>query len=110
MSASARTARIRDTVISRGFKVQNSNGIAATSTMRGVLPCVLNFNRLIYKLPKCQVVDRPFVPCPIPIPDLVFDGGNPYFSGIIYDGGYAMKTPTFYNGGNPLQINPLYDL
>ena len=55
MSASARTARLRDKVLSRGFKVQNTNHTLSTSNMRGVVPCKTNFDQITYTLPKCQI-------------------------------------------------------
>ena len=56
MSASARIARTRDTVLSRGFKVQNNNSIAATSLVRGIDSCILNYDQIVYKLPTCQAL------------------------------------------------------
>lgn len=56
MSASARTARLRDKVLSRGFKVQNTNHTLSTSNMRGVVPCKTNFDQIIYTTPKCRIL------------------------------------------------------
>ena len=57
-SSSARISAIKNTVVSRGFKVQKSNTVAATSNARGVVPCILNFDQLVYTTLRCQTSSK----------------------------------------------------
>ena len=62
MSASMLTAKLKDTVISKGYKVQNANHLLATSNMRGVVPCLINYRQIVYTPPVCKQYDTSSCP------------------------------------------------
>jgi hypothetical protein len=61
------TAKLKDKVISKGYKVQNSNHLLATSNMRGVVPCLINYTQIVYKSPCC----KPYAVLPVVLPQPV---------------------------------------
>ena len=81
MSASALTAKLKDRVISKGYKVQNANHLLATSNMRGVVPCLINYKQIVYTPQVCKqyrtntcsifnydIIEPPPISDPIPLP------------------------------------------
>lgn len=119
-SASARLSALKNKVVSRGFKVQLSNSVAATSNLRGVVPCLLNFDQLVYKTRRCQTTAENCNSQP-PLYDdnqttpTNIDGGNPFSPGtVILDGGVLgdnRKPSIIYDGGvvivYPIAISPV---
>jgi len=114
-SASARLSALKNKVVSRGFKVQLSNSVAATSNLRGVVPCLLNFDQLVYKTRRCQTTAENCNSQP-PLYDdnqstsTNIDGGNPFSSGtMIFDGGIIgdNRKPTIVYDGGLVQRYPV---
>jgi len=128
MSASARTARLRDKAISRGFKVQNTNSIAATSLLRGVVPCLTNYDQLLYTSPICginsncsksthpprvnsvklEVQAKPKT-TPIPPKPKIIEIPVPYIPSYMIDGGaHDTRNSSRLDGSSPFASYHLY--